>query len=168
MCPLSAYKARRLERPCLPHVKYRYMQDMPPAPAGYIPPYNAGPGHVFTATEQLVNMHRSMSPSHAGSPLPAMDQQPMQPQRSPQDALQVLSGRQDPYMQGAFDHPFSMPKEQIDKLLETSAQLELETEVTPVQIWSRISNISTRFPIGNAVLQALKNEFMKYIRCNRC
>jgi len=46
----------RLERPCLPHVKFRYMTGYtPPSCATVYPESNAGPGHVFTATATLIN-----------------------------------------------------------------------------------------------------------------
>ena len=43
----------RLEKPCLPHVKFQYEQEKAP-PYGEVT-YNAGPGHVFMATTALVN-----------------------------------------------------------------------------------------------------------------
>ncbi|KAF2092550.1 hypothetical protein NA57DRAFT_62417 [Rhizodiscina lignyota] len=156
-----------LERPCLPHVKYRYLQEMPPAARGVVPDYNAGPGHVFTATEQIVNLQRSPSPSLATSaPQPQTREQRQEhsqgrfqrpPQMSPQEQFRPMQD-----VQEAFNQPFNMPKEQIDKLLETSSQLELHTEVTPVQIWARLSGISSQFPIGRGLLQALKDEFLNY------
>lgn len=171
-----AYKAHRLERPCLPHVKFRYLQEMPAVPPDFVPDYNAGPGHVFTATEQIVNMRRSMSPSQTGPQRQARDERQKQHQGSYQVPtqrplqecpLQGLPGAHDLPMHDAFDEPFEIPKKQIDKLLQTSSQLELAAEVTPVQIWSTLSSISAQFPIGKLVLQALKSEFSKYVRCNR-
>jgi hypothetical protein len=93
------------------------------------PDYNAGPNHVFNATEQIVNL----------------------PQIQESDLAQ----------------PLHLPKDQIDHLLTSSLQLTLAEEVTPVQIWSRISQLSCQFPIGPGILQALKLEALKYSRCNR-
>jgi hypothetical protein len=119
----------RLERPCLPHVKYRYVQSFQAPPADNVPDYNAGPGHVFTTTEQIVNL--------------------------PQVREHSLS------------QPLHLPKEQIDSLLNSSLQLNLAMEVTPVQIWSKLSFLSSQFPLGPGILHALKVEALKYIRCNR-
>jgi hypothetical protein len=61
--PTNRFALRpRLERPCLPHVKYRYMQDMH-TPPGVVPEFNSGPGHAFTATASLINMHWDAEPT---------------------------------------------------------------------------------------------------------
>lgn len=67
----------------------------------------------------------------------------------------------------SFAKPLHLPKEQIDSLLTSSLQLNLDDEVTPVQIWAKLSSLSSQFPLGVGILQALKAEFTKYIRCNR-
>ena len=105
------------------------MQNSQAPSAEDVPDYNAGPGHVFTATEQLVNL--------------------------PQTRELGLA------------QPLHLPKDQIDSLLTSSLQLNLADEVTPVQIWSRLSQLSCQFPIGPGILQALKAEALKYVRCNR-
>lgn len=53
----------RLEKPCLPHVKFRYMTGyIPPSCATSVTESNAGPGHVFTATASLLNDHCDEQP----------------------------------------------------------------------------------------------------------
>jgi hypothetical protein len=105
------------------------MQEFHPPPPDMVPDYNAGPCHVFTATEQIVNL---------------------------------------PQMQGrAFTQPVHLPKQLIDELFTSSLQLNLDNEVTPVQIWSKLSNLSTQFPLGAGILEALRGELTKYVRCNR-
>lgn len=57
------HQRHRLERPCLPHVKFRYMTGYQvPSFATTVPGSNAGPGHVFTATATLMNEHREECP----------------------------------------------------------------------------------------------------------
>ena len=53
----------RLEKPCLPHVKFRYLTGYtPPSCATGVIESNAGPGHVFTATASLLNDHCDEQP----------------------------------------------------------------------------------------------------------
>ena len=62
----------RLERPCLPHVKYRYMMDLQ-APPGSFPDFNSGPGHAFTATASLINTHWHEEPTARPFEVPPED-----------------------------------------------------------------------------------------------
>jgi hypothetical protein len=43
----------------------------------------------------------------------------------------------------------------------------LGEDVTPVQIWANIRRISSNTRLDLVMLQSLKTEFVKYVRCNR-
>ena len=62
---------------------------------------------------------------------------------------------------------FTVPTVDIDKLLDASRSLELENEITPVQIWASIRGSSTLNLISVQTLRALTDELGKYVRCNR-
>ena len=117
----------RLEKPCLPHVKYAYLSETGQKSRGEVP-YNSGPGHVFTVSAALVHQHRQQDPANSS---------------------------------------FDLPKVDIDRLLDASRSLDLEEEVTPVQIWASIREISIQQVVNSQTLQALTDEFCKYVRCNR-
>ena len=72
---------------------------------------------------------------------------------------------------GFTDHPmdesFEMPARDLEKLFQTSLSLNLGSDVTPVQIWANIRRISMLQPVDLTMLHVLKEEFMKYVRCNR-
>jgi hypothetical protein len=120
----------RLERPCLPHVKYAHSQELHFAPLGGrpSPDFNHGPHHVFTTAASLITSGVSSDP---------------------------------------INEPFIMPVETLEKLFQTSLLLNLGDDVTPVQIWANIRRIARTFGLDITLLQLLKNEFMKYVRCNR-
>ena len=63
--------------------------------------------------------------------------------------------------------PFNVPKGDIDRLLQISMSLDLGPEMTPVQVWAIISDISTRHIITADMIRTLTGEFSKYVRCNR-
>jgi hypothetical protein len=52
----------RLERPCLEHVKFNYLQDANSKDYSYDLEFNAGPRHVFNATSVLLNSDFAHSP----------------------------------------------------------------------------------------------------------
>ncbi|KAF2425229.1 hypothetical protein EJ08DRAFT_700458 [Tothia fuscella] len=115
-----------LERPCLAHIKYRYLHDYKFNQRKY-PKFDAGPGHVFMATTSLVNSSYASDPS---------------------------------------TQPFQVPPADIDKLFQTSLNLDLGDEVTPIQIWENIKRISRLYVLDEEVVRALQGEFRKYARCN--
>jgi hypothetical protein len=63
--------------------------------------------------------------------------------------------------------PFTLPAIDLEQLFRLSLSLNLGDDVTPVQIWANIRRIASKLSLDIAVLQMLKNEFMKYVRCNR-
>lgn len=56
----------------------------------------------------------------------------------------------------------------IEALLEKSRSLPLGPEMTPVQIWALLVEISNQEPIVASTFAALKQELAKYMTCNRC
>ena len=64
------------------------------------------------------------------------------------------------------DHPISVPAGEIGRLLQKSLVLDLPEEITPVQIWSRVCDLSTQYPTSPAFLQLMAEEFAKYVQCN--
>jgi hypothetical protein len=63
--------------------------------------------------------------------------------------------------------PFEVPPTDIEQLFRTSLTLDLGPDVTPIQVWANIRRISTQYPVDITMLRILKDEFMKYVRCNR-
>lgn len=63
--------------------------------------------------------------------------------------------------------PFTVPVSDLEQLFRMSLSLNLGDDVTPVQIWANIRRIASKFSLDIAVLQTLKAEFMKYVKCNR-
>lgn len=129
----------RLESPCLPHVKYRYLTDKyePPllhAEPGlpenevFAPDFNHGEGHSHMATTSLLHSH---------------------------------------YVPNTTHECFHVPPTDIEKLFHTSLTLDLGPDVTPIQIWANVRRISLKCPIDSAQLKMISEEFAKYIRCNR-
>ena len=63
--------------------------------------------------------------------------------------------------------PFNLHENEIDRLLDASRRLNLESEVTPVQIWERIKAMAQTRMITPMQLQCLTEDFSKYTFCNR-
>ena len=63
--------------------------------------------------------------------------------------------------------PFSVADEDLKRLLSTSLKLPLTDEITPVQIWSRVRDLSGTLAMERKTLDALREEFAKYVYCNR-
>ena len=70
------------------------------------------------------------------------------------------------YMTEASSRPFEMPKNDLDRLLQTSRNLNLGREVTPVQIWASICDLSTKHAVSTQMMRSLLAELSKYMRCN--
>lgn len=64
-------------------------------------------------------------------------------------------------------HPFRVPQDEIDRLLDASRRLNLEHEITPVQVWQRIKDLSLTHHISPTMLKSLTKDFSKYAFCNR-
>ena len=60
----------------------------------------------------------------------------------------------------------NLPKPDLERLLHASARLQLDNEITPVQIWARIRAVSPSTSITGSLLQRLTSEFVKYVYCN--
>jgi hypothetical protein len=71
------------------------------------------------------------------------------------------------FAQAPMTETFEVPSINIEQLFHTSLSLDLGPDITPIQIWANIQRISKMYPIDAAVLAALLNELVKYIRCNR-
>ena len=63
--------------------------------------------------------------------------------------------------------PFNLHESDIDRLLDASRRLNLESEVTPVQVWERIKALGQAMPITPDMLQCMTEDFSKYTFCNR-
>lgn len=139
MALILSFFLDRLESPCLPHVKYRYMsgeykEKSLHSSSGLseseisAPDFNSGPGHVHMATTSLLHSH---------------------------------------YLPDATHECFHVPPTDIEQLFHTSLTLDLGPDVTPIQIWANVRRISQRYPIDVTMLKMIGEEFAKYIRCNR-
>jgi hypothetical protein len=65
-------------------------------------------------------------------------------------------------------HSFDVPVVQIDRLLETSSKLCLgPDEVTPVQIWANLRNLSKKYMVDSFLISQITDEFKMYVRCNQ-
>lgn len=62
---------------------------------------------------------------------------------------------------------FEMPATDLQQLFQLSLSLNLGDDVTPVQVWANIRRIALKLTLNINLLHMLKDEFMKYVRCNR-
>lgn len=60
----------------------------------------------------------------------------------------------------------SMPVHDIERLLESTKSLPLGPEMTPVQVWAIIVDISSQKPIQKTTFDSLKEMLGRYMRCN--
>ena len=70
------------------------------------------------------------------------------------------------HMTEASSGSFEMPKDDLDRLLQTSQNLNLGREVTPVQIWASICDLSTKQAVTTQMMRSLIAELSKHMRCN--
>lgn len=59
-----------------------------------------------------------------------------------------------------------MPASEIEALLESSKALPLGPEMTPVQVWAILVDISQTYTISDHAFKIVKEEIKKYMRCN--
>ena len=73
-----------------------------------------------------------------------------------------------PYAEQPETRPFEVPVLQIERLLQTSSRLSLgPDEVTPVQIWANLRNLSEKYIIDSVLIRKIIDEFKMYVRCNQ-
>lgn len=63
--------------------------------------------------------------------------------------------------------PFEIPEKQVNDLLEASARLDLENELTPVQVWQKIASRVGLQGIDRGRLGELTGAFQSHSYCNR-
>jgi len=79
----------------------------------------------------------------------------------------TVSLLQESQMPHSLSHPFSVSQSEIDRLLHASTQLNLESEMTPIQLWQEIKDLSNMYPITPQLFVALTKDLSKYTFCNR-
>ena len=113
-------------------------------------------GHIKHAHSQVLHF-----PPLGGRPAPDFNHGPHHVFNTA--ATIISSGvSEDPLHQ-----PFTIPASNLEQLFQLSLSLNLGDDVTPVQIWANIRRIASKFNLDITLLQMLKTEFMKYVRCNR-
>ena len=60
----------------------------------------------------------------------------------------------------------TLTESDVERLLDASARLQLDNEITPVQMWERICDAATRRPQMPIDISKLTDECSKYVYCN--
>ena len=60
----------------------------------------------------------------------------------------------------------SLPESALERLLHASARLQLDNEITPVEIWARTQAKLFSSSLTDTKLQKLTTEILKYVYCN--
>jgi hypothetical protein len=72
------------------------------------------------------------------------------------------------YARDPAHQTFHVPPTDIEQLFHTSLTLDLGPDVTPIQIWANVRRLSQKHRVDSTMLGMIREEFAKYVRCNRC
>ena len=115
-----------LEQPCLAHIKHTHLgYSSGTTPTGI--DYNSGPGHLLTASANIIHQYHRLVPA---------------------------------------ENIISLPESELERLLQASARLQLDNEMTPVEIWAQTQAKLSSSSLADAKLQKLTAECLKYVFCN--